>query len=107
VYNDCGVIVTAGPSSVKDVTVLLSKLYYYFSIVIRDDLMLERQIELICASSTHKRQGPAAMPNGGSARGYQELSAPLAIPATAEQAAAGSVCLCIASAGRDRPHLAA
>jgi hypothetical protein len=30
--------------------------------------------------------------NGGSARGYQELPAPLAIPATAEQAAARPVC---------------
>jgi hypothetical protein len=33
------------------------------------------------------------------------LPEPLAIPATAEQAAAPPVCLCIASTGRDRPHL--
>jgi hypothetical protein len=33
-----------------------------------------------------------ATPNGGSARGYQELSAPLAIPATAEQAGGQAVC---------------
>jgi hypothetical protein len=44
-------------------------------------------------------------PNGGSARGYQELPAPLAIPTTAEQAAARAVCLCIASARRYRPHM--
>jgi hypothetical protein len=37
----------------------------------------------------------------GSARGYQELSAPLAIPTTAEQVGGQAVCLCIASAGRD------
>jgi len=37
--------------------------------------------------------------NGGSARGYQELPAPLAILAIAEQAAARPVCLCIASPG--------
>jgi hypothetical protein len=45
---------------------------------------------------------------GGSARAYQEFPAPLAIPASAEQAAARPVCLCIVSAGRDRslmPHL--
>jgi hypothetical protein len=40
-------------------------------------------------------------PNGGSARGYQELSAPLAILTTAEQAGGQAVCLCIASAGRE------
>jgi hypothetical protein len=44
-------------------------------------------------------------PSGDSARSYQELPAPLTIPATAEQAAAKPVCLCIANAGRDRPHM--
>jgi hypothetical protein len=39
--------------------------------------------------------------NSGSVRGYQELSAPLAIPATAEQAGGQAVCLCIASTGRE------
>jgi hypothetical protein len=42
---------------------------------------------------------------GGSARGYQGLSAPVAIPATAEQAGGQAVCLCIASAGCERPLL--
>ena len=44
----------------------------------------------------------------GSARSYQELSAPLAIPATAEQAGGQAVCLCVASAGREcavLPHV--
>lgn len=31
-------------------------------------------------------------PNGGSARGYQELPAPLAVLSTAKHAAAGAVC---------------
>jgi hypothetical protein len=43
----------------------------------------------------------SAEQNGGSARGYQELSARLAIPTTAEQAGGQAVCLCIASAGRE------
>jgi hypothetical protein len=42
---------------------------------------------------------------GGSARGYQELFAPLASPATAEQADGPAVFLCIGSAGRERPLL--
>src|SRR5262249_24564803 len=41
----------------------------------------------------------------GSVRRYQELSAPLAIPTTAEQAGGQAACLCIGSAGRDRPLL--
>jgi hypothetical protein len=42
---------------------------------------------------------------GGSTRGYQELSAPLAIPTTAEQAGAQAACLCIASVRHGRPLL--
>src|SRR5207237_9290403 len=49
--------------------------------------------------------GPLKVQNGGSACGYQELSAPLAIPTTAEQAGVQAVCLCIGSAGRERPLL--
>jgi hypothetical protein len=45
---------------------------------------------------------PISTPNGGSACGYQELSAPLAIPITAEQAGVKTVCLCNGSAGRER-----
>jgi hypothetical protein len=43
--------------------------------------------------------------SGGLARGYQDLPAPLAVSATAERTAARPVCLCIASARRDRPHM--
>src|SRR6185312_7533511 len=42
------------------------------------------------------RQSAITAQNGGSARGYQELPAPLAIPTTPEQAAARPVCLCTA-----------
>jgi hypothetical protein len=38
---------------------------------------------------------------GGSARGYQRLSALLAISTTDEQQAAQAVCLCMANAGRE------
>jgi hypothetical protein len=41
----------------------------------------------------------AAAHNGGSARGYQELSAPLANPTTAEPTGGQAVCLCMASTG--------
>ena len=63
------------------------------------------QITRVCADHERHHSAPSAAPNGGSARGYQELRAPLAIPATAEQAVARPVCLCIASSGRDRPLL--
>jgi hypothetical protein len=46
-----------------------------------------------------------AAPNGGSALAYQELPAPLAIPATAGQASGKVVCLCIPRAWHGRPHL--
>jgi hypothetical protein len=59
----------------------------------------------ICAAGAERGIDAATAPNGGSARAYQEFPAPLAIPATAEQAAARPVCLCIVSAGRDRPHM--
>jgi hypothetical protein len=52
----------------------------------------------------HPHSATAAR-NGGSACGYQEFSTPLAIPATAVQAGGQAVCLCIASAGRERPDL--
>jgi hypothetical protein len=41
------------------------------------------------------------IPIGGSARGYQGLSARLAISTTDDQAAAQAVCLCMANAGRE------
>ena len=44
--------------------------------------------------------------NGASARGYQEVSATSAIRTTAEQAGGQTVCLCIASAGRECALLA-
>jgi hypothetical protein len=51
------------------------------------------------AARSNRRQ------NGGSACGYQELSAPLAIPATAEHSGGQAVCLCITSVGRECAHL--
>ena len=48
-------------------------------------------------------EGWLAARNGGSARGYQELSTPLAIPVTAKQADGQAVCLYIASAGVNPP----
>ena len=59
----------------------------------------------ICAAGAERGIDAATAPNGGSARVYQELSAPLAIPATAEQAGGQAACLCVASAGRGRPHV--
>jgi len=44
------------------------------------------QIDLICAPQLMSAEGPLRAPNGGSARGYQGLSARLAIPTTDEQA---------------------
>jgi hypothetical protein len=62
---------------------------------------LRTQNNQLCARQglCHQAQSPVQI--GGSARGYQELSAPLAIPATAEQAGGQAVCLCVASAGRE------
>jgi hypothetical protein len=44
--------------------------------------------------------GRQRLAHNGSARDYQELYAPLAIPITAEVAGGSAVCLCIVSAGR-------
>jgi hypothetical protein len=63
------------------------------------------QISQFGATAGSHLDGQVASHIGGSARAYQEFPAPLAIPATAEQAAARPVCLCIVSAGRDRPHM--
>jgi hypothetical protein len=62
-------------------------------------------IALLCAAQRQQSRQHRADHNGGSACGYQDVSAPSAIPATAEQAAGQTVCLCIASAGRERPLL--
>jgi hypothetical protein len=51
------------------------------------------------AESLHRKN----LHNGGSARCYQELSAPLASPTTAEQADGQAVFLCTGSAVRERP----
>jgi hypothetical protein len=59
----------------------------------------------ICARSAASSLVITATHIGASTRGYQELPVPLAIPTTAEQAAAKAVCLCIASAQRYRPHI--
>ena len=45
------------------------------------------------------------MPNAGSARGYQELSALSAIPTATEEARDLTVCLCIGGADREHPVL--
>jgi hypothetical protein len=44
------------------------------------------QITLIGAAQTAFQQTETGAPNGGTARGYRELSTPLAIPVTVEQA---------------------
>ena len=46
-----------------------------------------------------QRGAPAGVQSGGSARGYQELFAPLTIPATAEQACGQAVHFCSAALG--------
>jgi len=54
-----------------------------------------------CSEPVRAGTGSRPDPNhiGGSARGYQELSASSAIPITAELAGVQAVCLCIATAG--------
>jgi hypothetical protein len=63
------------------------------------------QITPLCVTTPTDPSVPRKRQNGGSARGYQELLAPLAIPSTAEQAGGRAVCLCIASTGREHPLL--
>jgi hypothetical protein len=60
-----------------------------------------RQTTRLCAVGTTIRCNADQRQNGGSARGYQGLSALLAISTTGEQQAARAVCLCMASAGRE------
>jgi hypothetical protein len=50
------------------------------------------QITPICVTLAGSYDTREDASNGGSARGYQELSAPLAIPTTAEQAGGQDVC---------------
>ncbi len=64
------------------------------------------QIVQLCAAVSDDKRALTTVHIGGSARGYQELSAPLAITATAGQAGSQAACLCIARAGRERPLLA-
>jgi len=59
------------------------------------------QISLFGAALTAPQQARPAAHIGGSARGYQGLSARLAISTTDEQAGGQAVCLCMASAGRE------
>jgi hypothetical protein len=63
------------------------------------------QSDLICAPQPVIAEESPAVQNGGNVRGYQELSAPLASPTTAEQADGQAVFLCIGNAGRERPLL--
>ena len=49
---------------------------------------------------------PAAVHNGGSARGYQSSLCTVGYPTTAEPTGGQAVCLCIASTGRDRASAA-
>jgi hypothetical protein len=58
-----------------------------------------RQNSLICAAPVGTHRATADVHNGGSARGYQELSAPLASPTTVEQADGQAVFLCTATLG--------
>jgi hypothetical protein len=60
----------------------------------------QAQNSKICAATAPRQPNPAAAPNGGPARAYQELSTP-AIPTTAEQEGGPAVCLFIAGAGRE------
>src|SRR5215469_14921233 len=64
-----------------------------------------RQNAVFCPPLLPRQRATSGIQNGGSARGYQELPAPLAIPPAAEQATAGPVFLCIASARRELPPL--
>ena len=57
-----------------------------------DRASADEQIRQICVHGARCLLGLSAVQIGGSARGYQELSAPLAIPTTAEQAGAQAVC---------------
>jgi hypothetical protein len=59
----------------------------------------------LCAMQTREWTSARTIQNGGSARGYQELSTPLAIPTTAGQAGGQAVYLCILHAWRERPLL--
>ena len=59
----------------------------------------------LCVAETAQVRRYRAAPNSDSARGYQELSAPLANPTRTEPTGGQAVCLCIASTGRDRPLL--
>jgi hypothetical protein len=53
----------------------------------------------ICLSASVSPSGAAGPCHNGSARGYQELFVPLAIPATAEQTYGQAVYLCSAALG--------
>ena len=52
---------------------------------------LRTQNNQLCARQGLCHQAQSPVQNGGSARAYQEFPAPLAIPATAEQAAANDL----------------
>ncbi len=66
---------------------------------------MPNQIDLIWTAADVTELDLAAAPNGGSARGYQQLSAPLAIPTTTRQTWGQAVCLCIARGWGERPQL--
>src|SRR5260370_1107451 len=59
----------------------------------------------ICAAKQAPRLGTIGVQIGGSARGYQELSAPLTIPTTAGQTGDQTVCLYSVGAGSERALL--
>jgi hypothetical protein len=61
-------------------------------------LIMAHQIDLFCVPQLADTGCLEADHNGGSACGYQELSAPLAIPTTATIAGVHAVCLCIGRA---------
>jgi len=50
-------------------------------------------------------EGPPAAPNGGSRAGIKELPAPVDGADYGRAGSSQTACLCIANAGRDRPHL--
>jgi hypothetical protein len=58
-------------------------------IAMHDSTSAGEQISLFGIMQNDHLSAPLPVPNGGSARGYQELFTPLAIPAAAEQTRPG------------------